>query len=37
MVQVKVAAASLFIFYPFNAGIKSLHAKLPAEIFYWEF
>jgi hypothetical protein len=23
--------------YPFNAGIKSLRATLPDEIFYWEF
>jgi hypothetical protein len=22
---------------PFNAGIKSLRATLPAEIFYWDF
>jgi hypothetical protein len=23
--------------YPFNAGIKSLRATLPAEMFYWGF
>jgi hypothetical protein len=26
-----------FPYYPFNAGIKSLSATLPAEICYWRF